>query len=177
VSNPYQRWLTAKDRWRKREGGQLKPSDEIATELRASIVETLRLVARGDTKMPGDMAFELADAIEAIEASQDATFLLPVSLKLAVRKQARAHPFLEGLRRDAVNYLHLVKLGKIEDHRPIHTVSLTYGVDRRTVYRWQKKFAIEEDTLLHVEPSLVKEIFHASGKQYQKPFEILFQKT
>ena len=126
--------------------------------------------------MPGDMAFELADAIEAIEASQDATFLLPVSLKLAVRKQARAHPFLEARRREAVNYLQLVRLGKINDHRPIHTVALAYGVDRTTVYRWLKKFPIEKDSLLDKEPKLVETIFRASGKQYQKQSKRLAQK-
>mgnify|MGYP001208419563 CR=1 FL=1 len=34
MSDPYQRWLTAKDRWRNLEGDQLKPSGNIATDRR-----------------------------------------------------------------------------------------------------------------------------------------------
>jgi hypothetical protein len=174
-TDPYQRWLDLRDRWRTEEGESLKPSDEIAAALRVSTVAMLRAVAKGDASLPGDVAFELADAIEALEAGQDATYLLPEKLKLAFRKQPRVHPFLEDLRRDAVNYLQLVESGDLSDGRPFHTVAQIYGVERRTVHRWRRKFTDLEKPLS--QPTLVKAIFRASGKQYKKQFKRLVRKS
>ena len=163
--DPYRRWLDARAKWRRKSGDALKPSEAIATELRNSTVAMLRLVAKGKNKLPGDVAHELADAMEALAAGQDESFLLPGKVRLSKRKQPLQHPFLLALRLDAVRYLSAVAQGKIKDDRPKHSVALAYGVHRTTVLRWQKRYSnIECKGDVRVLEMLMK----ASGKQYRK---------
>ena len=173
--DPYQRWLDARQRWREEGGNSLKPAETIAAELRTSVVAMLKLVAKGESKMPGDMAFELADAIKALSAGQEETFLLPSTLKLTKRKQPRAHPFLEDLRQDAVNYLRSVESGDYLDSRPIHTVAKAYSVNPSTVHRWRTKFSAVE--LSSTKPELIKTILRASANQYRKQSKRLLKKS
>lgn len=170
----YKRWLDARDKWRRESGDALKPSEAIASELRNSTVAMLRLVAKGKKKLPGDVAHELADAMEYLAAGQDESFLLPGKVRLSKRKQPLQHPFLLGLRRDAVRYLSVVAQGGINDDRPKHTVALAYGVHRTTVLRWQKRYPNVD---CGGEVRLIEMLMKASGKHYRKQMKRRNQKT
>lgn len=170
----YKRWLSAKEKWRKDAGDSLKPPEAVAKELRESSIALLRMAAKGDKRLPGDVAFELAEAMTVLEAGQDETFLLPNNLRLSQRKQPLKHPFLQELRLDAVRYLNAVAKGEIEDRRPKKTVALAYGVSDRTVRRWHRdhpKVASEGAV------SVTKSLMRASGKQYQKQTQVRKEKT
>jgi len=160
----YKRWLSAKERWREEAGDSLKPPEAVAKELRESSIALLRMAAKGDKRLPGEVAFELAEAMTALEAGQDETFLLPSNLRLSQRKQPLKHPFLKGLRLDAVRYLNAVANGEIEDRRPKKTVALAYGVSDRTVRYWHRQYpkVVSESAV-----SVTKSLMRASGKQYQ----------
>lgn len=174
MKDHYRRWLDARAKWRREGGDALKPSEAIATELRNATVAMLRLVAKGKKKLPGDVAHELADAMEYLAAGQDESFLLPGKVRLSKRKRPLQHPFLLALRLDAVRYLNAVAQGKIKDDRPKHTVALAYGVHRTTVLRWQKQYPdIECEGGVRVLEMFMK----ASGKHYRKQMKRRFQKT
>ncbi|MDP6095725.1 MAG: hypothetical protein QGG67_07045 [Gammaproteobacteria bacterium] len=170
----YKRWLDARDKWRRESGDALKPSEAIAAELRDSTVAMLRLVAKGKNELPGDVAYELAEAMEALAAGQDESFLLPGKVRLSKRKQPLQHPFLLGLRLDAVRYLSAIAQRRIKDDRPKHTVALAYGVRRTTVLRWQKQYPNVE---CGDEVKVIEMLMKASGKQYKKQMKRRKQKT
>lgn len=165
-ANPanYRDWLDGRDRWRKQEGDSLKPPGQISAELRTAAVSTLREVARGKARMPGDMAWELADAIEALSAGQDECFLLPENLDK--RKQAGRHPFRVDLRRAAMDYLLLVSRGDISDPKPMHTITLNYGVTRQTVYNWKKQSSKIENP--ESDPAVAIIFMRSAGRQWKK---------
>ena len=165
MADHYKRWLSAKERWREQAGDSLKPPAAVAKELRESTIALLRMAAKGDNRLPGDVAFELAEAMTVLESGQDETFLLPSNLRLSQRKQPLKHPFLQGLRLDAVRYLDAVAKGEIDDRRPKKTVALAYGVSDRTVRRWHKGHpkVFSEGAV-----SVTKILMRASGRQYQK---------
>ena len=175
MKDTYRQWLDVRSKWREQEGDSLKPSDELASELRASYIAMLRLVAKGKKHLPGDMASELADAIEALSEGQDETFLIPGNLKLRQRKQPRAHPFLEKCRLDAVHYLHLVSSGELSDTHPVTTVARAYGVSQSTVHRWRNKYGHTQ--VSPPNPTLVKKLLRSSGQQYQKQIKRLTPKA
>ena len=170
----YKRWLSAKEKWREQAGDLLKPPEAVAKELRESTIALLKMTARGDKRLPGDVAFELAEALTVLEAGQDETFLLPSNLRLSQRKQPLKHPFLEGLRLDAVRYLNAVANGEIEDRRPKKTVALAYGVSDRTVRRWHKD---DPEVVGQGAVSVTKSLMRASGKQYQRQTQRRKEKT
>ena len=165
MADHYKRWLSAKQKWREQAGDLLKPPEAVAKELRESTIALLRMAAKGDKRLPGDVAFELAEAMTVLESGQDETFLLPSNLRLSQRKQPLKHPFLEGLRLDAVRYLNAVANGEIEDRRPKKTVALAYGVSDRTVRYWHRQYpkVVSEGAV-----SVTKSLMRASGRQYQK---------
>ena len=175
MKDTYRQWLDIRAKWREQEGDALKPSEKLASELRASYIAMLRLVAKGKKHLPGDMASELADAIEVLSEGQDETFLIPGNLKLRQRKQPRAHPFLEKCRLDAVHYLHLVSSGELSDTHPVITVARAYGVSQSTVHRWRNKYGHRQ--LSPPKPTLVKKLLRSSGQQYQKQIERLTPKA
>jgi len=170
----YKRWLSAKERWREEAGDSLKPPEAVAKELRESSIALLRMAAKGDKRLPGEVAFELAEAMTALEAGQDETFLLPSNLRLSQRKQPLKHPFLEGLRLDAVCYLDAVAKGTIVDNRPKRTVALAYGISDRTARRWHEGHpeVVGEGSVSHITSRM-----RASGKQYKKQRKWRNQKT
>ena len=174
MADHYKRWLSAKERWREQAGDSLKPPAAVAKELRESTIALLRMAAKGDNRLPGDVAFELAEAMTVLESGQDETFLLPSNLRLSQRKQPLKHPFLEGLRLDAVRYLNAVANGEIEDRRPKKTVALAYGVSDRTVRYWHRQYpkVVSEGAV-----SVTKSLMRASGKQYQKQTQRRKEKT
>jgi len=165
MTDHYKQWFGAKEKWRTQDGDSLKPPEPIAKELRQSTIGMLRMVAKGDRRLPGDVAFELAEAMTALEAGQDETFLLPSDLRLTRRKQPLKHPFLEGLRLDAVRYLAAVAKGKIDDNRPKRTVALAYGISDRTARRWHEQ---HPEIAVDGAASLITVLMRASGKQYKK---------
>ena len=174
MTDYYEQWLSAKQKWRTKDGYSLRPPDQVAKELRKSTIGLLRLVAKGDKQLPGDVAFELAEAMGALEAGQDESFLLPGSIRLTKRKQPLKHPFLESLRLDAVRYLDAVSKNRIDDNRPKHSVAMAYGVHRTTVLRWQKRYPNVD---CGGEVRLIEMLMKASGKHYRKQMKRRNQKT
>ncbi len=174
MTDYYKQWLSAKQEWRTQAGNSLKPPEPIAKELRKSTIGLLRMVARGDKRLPGDVAFELAEAMGALEAGQDETFLLPSDLRLTRRKQPLKHPFLEGLRLDAVRYLDAVAKGTVIDNRPKRTVALAYGISDRTARRWHEG---HPEVVGEVAVSLITSLMRASGRQYKRQRKWRNQKT
>jgi len=174
MADHYKRWLSAKDKWRAQAGDSLKPPEAVAKELRESTIALLRMAAKGDNRLPGDVAFELAEAMGALEAGQDETFLLPSDLRLTRRKQPLKHPFLEGLRLDAVCYLDAVAKGAIVDNRPKRTVALAYGISDRTARRWHER---HPEVVDEVAVSRITSRMRASGRQYKKQRKWRNQKT
>ena len=47
MKDTYRQWLDVRAKWREQEGDSLKPSEELASKLRASYIAMLRLVAKG----------------------------------------------------------------------------------------------------------------------------------
>jgi hypothetical protein len=174
MTDYYKQWLSAKHKWRTQAGDSLKPPEPIAKELRKSTMDLLRLVAKGEKQLPGDVAFELAEAMGALEAGQDESFLLPGSIRLTKRKQPLKHPFVKGLRLDAVRYLDAVAKKRIHDNQPKRTVALAYGVESRTARRWHKKYPEVEG---YGAVSVITAVMQASGKQYKKQMKRRKQKT
>jgi hypothetical protein len=99
---------------------------------------------------------------------------LPGKVRLSKRKQPLQHPFLLGLRLDAVRYLSAIAQRRIKDDRPKHTVALAYGVRRTTVLRWQKQYPNVE---CGDEVKVIEMLMKASGKQYKKQMKRRKQKT
>ena len=191
----YQQWLDLHAKWREQEPGSLKPPEELSAELRKCVIAMLKLIAKDGAKMPPDVAYELAEAINALSSRQSETFLLPGN-RLENRRQLVMHPFMESLRQDAVNYLGAVKRGDLLDDKPVHTVATAYGVNRSTVQDWREQLTavdipdfrqkIEEDADESIAPAasvaaeavaaapvvtkqyLFEVLMHASGKRYKR---------
>ncbi|MAF99697.1 MAG: hypothetical protein CL388_00590 [Acidiferrobacteraceae bacterium] len=169
---PYDKWLKAKQRWRDECGDQLCPHDEIATELRLSVIEMLRRVAnpKFSSELPGDLAFELADAIEYEEFGQ-ASFL-SANTKQRVFGQ---HPLLDKLKLSAVHYLMAVREGMIEDETPVKTVSQQYSVSLCTVHNWKAKYSetdLPKPAFNLDQASYIVSVMELSARVYREQHEL-----
>ena len=174
--DPYGRWLNARQQWRESPDNSLSPPDwyqGLSSSLRLAVIAMLREVAKGTKKLPGDVAFELAEAMLALQEGNNESFLLPDGAILHLGKgQPLRHPFITGLHVDAVCYVRAAQAGLIDDPQPVSSVATAYSVTRRTINRWLTKYSDTSGRREVVEgldeAAVITKIMHRSGEHYAK---------
>ncbi len=178
-TDSYRRWLDARQQWRDSPEDSLRPPEAVGAELRLAAIDMLRAHANGTAALPGEVAFELAEAVQALHAEQETSFLLPGAVRLQHWKRFLSHPFLEECRKDAVRYVLACrkerkdekerKDGKdlIGDPHPVKTMREAFGVDESTIYRWVAAHGNLKFSKIS-KAHFVRSIALASGKQYCK---------
>ena len=147
----YTQWLDAKHEWRERiQRGEIPdepdPPKDIARTMRDAWVVLLKSVMKGERRLPGDMAFQLHDALLELEAGQGQPFLIPGLIRHKGYRNKNSHLYLDRYRQDATEYLKAVQEGRIKDEHPNVTVGYAFNVHPDTVSRWKKKYPDVEVT-------------------------------
>lgn len=128
----YQRWLDLQQRWRESDD-VLRPSDEIASELRSCLIELLREICADSTlEVPYEVLFQLANQLEILHAGSKATFLLPDRFETSIKND----PTYKSLKNIAAQYV----LSQPDDgsHKRLarKQIEKEFGVAQQTVSKW-----------------------------------------